>query len=83
MAKSNKPGHIFNDVEDDFDDDFEDQFLEDDLNYLNLDSESEFEDYLDYRATRKSNRKGAGKRGGSADNSHPHLPNDWEEFQYG
>ena len=71
------------DLRDDIEDYYDDEFLDDDMSYLNLDADSEFEDYLDHRASRKSNRKGRGKRDVGADTTNRNLPDDWEDFKYG
>ena len=60
MSKNNILDQDFDDIEGYLDDDFED----DEFSYLNVSPSDDFEQYLDFRAARKTSRKGRGKKGG-------------------
>jgi hypothetical protein len=79
MVKSNKLEHLYKNIEDYFDD----EVLDDEMSYLGLDSDGDFKDYFDYRATRKHNRKEQEIRGSRGETSHRNVPDDWADYQYG
>ena len=79
MAKNNRLNHLHNSIEDYFDDEFED----DELGYLDMISEEEFEEYLDYRNMEKTSPMGRGKKGGRGESSYKDLCDDWDDYQYG
>ncbi|MFT5043169.1 MAG: hypothetical protein ACI8UP_000128 [Porticoccaceae bacterium] len=84
MAKSNKLDHIYDSIEGYFDDtNVDEEFFDDHMSYLDMNSDDDFEHYLDYRCTRKASRKGRGKRGSSSESSRSEVSDDGDYFQYG
>jgi hypothetical protein len=77
MVEISKLDDLYCNIEDYFDD----ELVDDDMSYL--DSDNDFEDYLDFRVTRKPVRKGRVRRGSHGETPHRKLSDDWEELQCG